>query len=176
MTRATSAGAFLLCLGLTVACGRRNDNEAHIDLEESATIPVQATGCLTAAGDQFVLIDLERAAAATGQKLKGVAPFPETETYQLVGNTDELRRHVGRRIRVYGDADPARVAEVLQLEAPGRSPAVGTSGTASEAEAPRQDAGTPQVTTQTRTRFEMARLRVLQVSPTGDPCAAELRR
>jgi hypothetical protein len=84
----------------------------------------------------------------------------ETELYQLVGNEDELRRHVGREVRVTGDAAPAQVADVRQI-APGT--AVGTSGdTEPEAE----------VRTEARARIETRQLRVSAVSPTGDECAA----
>jgi hypothetical protein len=104
------------------------------------------TGCLTASADRFVLTALDQKAAT-----------PTTETYQLKGAQDaELQKYVNREVRVVGEADAAKVADVRDLP----STTVGTGGTSAE------------VKTQEATRFEVRTLTVSSVTPTGDPCPA----
>jgi hypothetical protein len=134
MKRASMAGVFALCLGLTVACGGNKD-EADIaerdpkvgDRGDGRPMAITETGCLTAQGDRFVLTALESAAAAgTAKPEPGAAGSqkpgqgaaesrsadaqPTTESYQLIGNEDELRPLVGKQVRVSGEADPPKVA------------------------------------------------------------------
>ena len=158
MKRAPVAAVCALGLGLSIACGAdRNDATEEQKSVEGRSRPVEVTGCLTARGDQFVVTDLEREGQA-----------PTTETYQLIGNEDELRPHVGKQVRIVGEADPQQVAEVR--EATPAAPAGGTTGTAGQA-----PGGQPKVSTETSTRMEVAKLRVQSVTPSGATCAAEAK-
>jgi hypothetical protein len=157
MKRFGMLGVWGLCLGLAVGCGGGTDNrpadEARDDddIDIADTTTVVETGCLTAAGDRFVLTALEKGGAV------------QTELYQLVGSGDELRKHVGREVSVTGVAEPAQVAELRDS-----SPATPT-GTAGA------DGNRPQVQTQTQTRLETRRMRVATVTATGDDCAEDRR-
>jgi hypothetical protein len=158
MMRVGWLGALGVCAGLTLACGGnpdagQNDPDDDIDIEQTAV--VNETGCLTASGGRYVLTALETGGNAA------------TEMYQLVGNEDELRRHVGREVRVTGDAEPSQVAE-LRDSAPSGS--VGTAGS-NQTSAPAAG-DEAQVRTETSTRLETRQLRVATVTPTGDECPA----
>jgi hypothetical protein len=192
MKRASMAGVFALCLGLTVACGGNKD-EADIaerdpkvgDRGDGRPMAITETGCLTAQGDRFVLTALESAAAAgTAKPEPGAAGSqkpgqgaaesrsadaqPTTESYQLIGNEDELRPLVGKQVRVSGEADPPKVAEVRETTPP--SAASGATGTAGQAEPAKP--GEPQVSTATETRLEVTQLRVQTIAATGAACTA----
>jgi hypothetical protein len=150
MRRIAALGVCGLCLSLSIACDRTaaERDEARDDkIDMADTTVVTESGCLTASGGRYVLTALETGAGAT-------------EMYQLVGNEDELRKHVGREVRVTGDAEPAVVADVRETTA---AAPVGTSGNAGSAEA--------QVQTEARTRLETRKMRVGTVAPTGDECA-----
>jgi hypothetical protein len=121
--------------------------------------PVIETGCLTGDGDRFVLTELQSAADASGG---ATAARTTTATYQLIGNEDELRKHVGREVRISGEAPPPQVAEL-------RESTPGTAGTTGE------QSGQARVNTATQTRLEVAQLRVQSVTPTGDDCAESTR-
>jgi hypothetical protein len=145
-------GILAMCVGFA-ACGRDRTGVPGDDkAAEVRPVAVTETGCLTARGDQFVLTDLERG--------EGEAT---TDTFQLVGKDEELRPHVGKQVRVTGDADAPRVA-VVQESTPPRQNASpqGTTGTAD-----------PKVSTQSETRVETRELKVSSVVPTGSSCAAE---
>jgi hypothetical protein len=158
MKRLGMLGAWGFCVGLAIGCGGRSDNRAadeardNDDIDIADTTTLTETGCLTAAGDRFVLTALEGGGGA-----------PQTELYQLVGSGDELRKHVGREVSVTGVAEPAQVAELRES-----SPATPT-GTAGA------DGDRPQVQTQTQTRLETRRMRVATVTATGDECVADRR-
>ena len=168
MKRATSFGVMALCAAMTIACGnnrtaQNNDNtganaSAAAALKDNAKdrpAPVDVQGCLTASGDRFVLTTLHSESA------------PTTETYQLIAaGTDDLRKYVGQEVRVTGEADRARVADVRELT-PAAPPqqGVGTSGNAAP-----PDANGPKVTTESNTHFEVRRLRVSSVTAAGGAC------
>jgi hypothetical protein len=161
MIRAGWFGAIGLCAGLTLACGgdpeaQRNDPNDDIDIEQTTT--VSETGCLTASGDRFVLTALEAGGNSS------------TELYQLIGNTDELRQHVGREVRVTGDAEPSQVAELRDSAV---SAPAGTAGSGDNSAPADRDA---QVRTETSTRLETRQLRVATVMPTGDDCPTSTTR
>ena len=125
-----------------------------ISLSAACGRPSQATavtevGCVTASGNNYVLTSLE-----PGER-------PATELYQLVGNAAELQEHVGREVLITGEADPARIAEVRET-APAAP--VGTAGSSGNADA--------QVRTESQVRIEARKLRVLEVTATGDECPA----
>jgi len=117
--------------------------------------PTTATGCLTASGGRYVVTVLDQS-----------TPVPTTTTYQLTsGATNDLQQNVNREVRVAGEADAPRVADVR--EAP--TPAVGTSGQDTHASDQQPQ---PRVSTQESMRFVVRDLKVLSVTPTGDPCPA----
>jgi hypothetical protein len=155
MSRITLLGTWTICATLALACESTSRTDAereqgrNIDIAEA--VRISETGCLTASGNRYALTALE-----TG----GIA---ETELYQLIGQEDELRQHVGREVRVVGDAEPPQIADVREI-----SPATpaGTSGA---------EGDQPQVQTQTQTRLETRRLRVTSVTPTGDECESATR-
>jgi hypothetical protein len=130
-------GTCLLCASLGFGCARANQSTA-----------VTEVGCVTASADRFVLTSLE-----SGDR-------PATEVYQLLGTSEELRKHVGREVLVTGEAQPAGIAELRETTP---STPVGTSGA---------NEGTPQVRTESQVRLETRQLRVLTVTPTGDDCEA----
>jgi hypothetical protein len=137
-------GILSVCVGF-VGCG---GDEKTVEVRPTAVTEV---GCLTARGDQFVLTDLERGEGET-----------TTDTFQLAGNDAELRQHVGKQVRVTGEAEEPRVAVVQEsTPAPPETPR-GTTGR-----------GDPKVSTQSETRLETRRLSVSSVEPTGASCAAE---
>jgi hypothetical protein len=165
MKPTTTAGVVAMCFGLA-ACGRA-DREAR-DTAENKPTSVTETGCLTARGDQFVLTDL--------QPTSGVKA--ETQSFQLVGMDDELRQHVGKTVRVAGVAEGGEVAVVREsTPSPDPNQPAGTSGQAPKPTAvPKSPGqGDAQVSTQTETQFEVRKLRVESVTPTGDSCAAETK-
>jgi hypothetical protein len=153
-----SMGVLALCLGIA-GCGGGDRNEEGRDSAGSggtdvSPVPVTETGCLTARGGQFVLTDLDRGASD-----------PTTETYQLIGNEEELRQHVGKQVRVNGEAEPPKVATVQEsTPTPPDSAARGTTGMGETG---------PKVSTQAETRLEVRKLTVSSVQPTGESCAAE---
>ncbi len=180
MNGAIRAGALALCLGLAAGCGGGNDESAIAEQKPDVTgrgndAPslVSATGCLTASGDQFVLTELEQGTAgaqAPGQQGGAGAAAgaqPTTESYQLIGNEDELRKLVGRQVQVSGAAEPPKVAEVRETT-PATEPgnATGTSGAPEPAKP-----GEPQVATSTQTRLEVTQLRIDTITDTGQACA-----
>jgi hypothetical protein len=89
---------------------------------------------------------------------------PSTEAFRLEGNESELRPHIGQRIRITGDAEPAKVAVVRESTPPSESAPAGTSGS-----------GEPTVRTETETRVEVRNLKVASIEPTGQSCAAEVK-
>ena len=99
----------------------------------SKRVGVSETGCLIASGDRFVLAALEPGGR------------PSTELYQLIGADDDLRKNVGREVRVTGMAEPAHVAEVREITP---STPAGTAGSADSSSTQ------PQVRTEVDTRLE----------------------
>jgi hypothetical protein len=165
MTLSARLGAAVACAALLAACGtgaRSAEDKAANSASAGNPLlnsdarpqPITATGCLTASGDRFVVTALDETPAV-----------PTTTTYQLSGgDSEQLRAQVNREVRVAGEADPPKVADVR--DAP--TPAVGTSGgDAGHAAAPGTE---PRVKTQETMRFAVRNLKVLSVTPTGDPC------
>ena len=155
MKRASVLGILTMCLGV-VGCGgnRDRDNTGATGDDKTAEVrPIAVTemGCLTARGEQFVLTDLERG--------EGEAT---TDTFQLVGDNDELRQHIGKQVRVTGEAEAPRVAVIQESTPPADARPQGTAGSSD-----------PRVSTQSETRVETRKLTVSSVQPTGASCAAE---
>ena len=156
--------AAVVCLGLAAACGggdraamteRENTpaTNAAVETDEPTGRPValSVTGCLTAADGRYVLTEL------SGDRQ------PTTEAYQLTNADEQLRPHVGKQVRVNGEAEPARVAEVR--ESTPTTPAT-PAGTAGQQTTTNQ----PAVSTETRTRLETRTMSVTSVTPTGQDC------
>lgn len=174
--KASNVLAGLLCISLTMACGDRGRGDETSGVVTTTDKPrgeltgdremMTVTGCLTEAGGRFVLTQLEQAPDGQRRRTAGTesaAGGPTTETYELIDLEDELRAHVGKQVTVYGQADETRVAELRGLDPP-----AGATGTAG------RQSGRPraQVDTESRTRVEMRRLRILSVTPAGGLCAA----
>ena len=154
MIRRPAVIAIVLSSGLAIAAC---DHGRATDMDN----PVVVTGCLTGSGDRFVLTELERSDAAT------TVAAPATETYQLVGEEDELRPHVGKQVTFTGRSDTTQVAIVRESSPAAAAPA-GTAG--SEGAAPSGQGSTPKITAQSETRVEVAKLKVASVKSTGEPC------
>jgi hypothetical protein len=123
-------------------------------------------GCLTASDDRFVLTELEggvpgpRVAQRSGER-PWAEPEPTTEAYRLVGMEDDLRRLVGRRVAVTGEAEPEKVVDLRRSSPPVRQdplPEVGTSGL------------DPKISTVGTARIEISDLQVRSAVSTGDSC------
>ena len=169
MKRLNGLSAAVACLGLVAACGggdREVDLErdtttganAQVETEESTgrPVPITVTGCLSSAEGRYVLTELEPLNEAPGG-----APRATTETYQLTNADEQLSQHVGKRVRINGEAEPARIAEVRE-STPSTPAAAGTSG--------QQTPNQPAFSTETHTRLEMRRMSVMSVMPTGEDC------
>lgn len=188
MKRVSMFTALALCAGMTLACG--GDDRAEIAEQEPEVIAdddgptrvVNVTGCLTASGDRFVLTELEQGTAdpnASGgsEASRGQSPSQAqpsqaqagaqstTESYQLIGQDEQLRGLVGQRVRVTGEADAPRVAEIRES-----SPPTAASGTSGQQETRPAKPGEPQVSTLQQTRLEVTQLAVTSVTGTGEAC------
>jgi hypothetical protein len=173
MKRWNGVSAAVACLALTVACGGGNREENVSTEREGAAADNQAvtdertggppevmtvTGCLSSAEGRYVLTQLESGgtAAAPGEAT--------TETYQLTNADEKLREHVGKQVRVNGEAEAARIAEVRETTPPAPATATGTAGN--------QSGNEPTVSSETQTRLELRRMSVMSVMPTGEDCPA----
>ena len=156
----TTLSAVGVCLMVTVGCGRTEERAA---LEEPATVQdrdsnapaktMTVDGCLTAAGDRFVLTQLDKGVAG------GEA---ETETYRLVGMEEQLRPLVGQHVEVTGTAEAEQVVDIRESSPP---PATAPGGQ------PRGTSGAePQVSTVQSTQLAVSDLRVSSVRGRGDQC------
>jgi hypothetical protein len=172
MNRFHTFSAAIVCVAVAAGCGGGNrettderertpaTNNAAVETDEPTgrPAPISVTGCLTAAEGRFVLTEL-----SGDTKTPGGGGQPTTETYQLTNADEQLRPHVGKQVRVNGEAEPARVAEVR--ESSPAAPAT-PAGTAGQLSATNQ----PTVSTETRTRLETRRMSVTSVTPTGQDC------
>ena len=170
MKRLQRLSAAVVGLGLIAACGggnreatdRENTTVANAPVETDEPTgrpaPMSVMGCLTAAEGRYVLTEL------TGDtKAPGGPAQPTTETYQLTNADEMLQPHVGKQVRVTGEAEPARVAEVRETTPSAPAAPAGTAGQ-------QGTANQPAVSTETRTRLETRRMSVTSVTPTGDNC------
>jgi len=187
MRRASIFGVWAACAALTVACGgsRATEKNENTAANESAArlpggspserpAPIEVRGCLTAAGDRFVLTALQAAAPEdkAGNSAPAAAATPTTETYQLIAaKTDDLQKYVGQQVRVTGEAEPARVAEIRESTT-ATPPGERTVGTAGAQNAGKSDAAQPKVSTEEKTRLETSKLRVSSVTASGGACPA----
>jgi hypothetical protein len=136
---------------------------------------VGVEGCLTASGDDLVLTRLTSSGngSQTNQPDTGTTtglPAPQaTQMFTLKGMEDELRPHVGRQVRVRGEAHAPEVAVLRQRESP--APA-GPAGTTPSADANGSAGNQAQVTTMQKTRFEATELTVRAVTPLNRSCEA----
>jgi len=153
MKHATRYGLPVLCLSLSIACGgdpaEPEEFDQEIDIAEAQAIV--ETGCLTSSDGRYVLTALEPAGP--------ISATPATELYALLGDDDELRGLVGREVRVTGAAEPAQVAEVVELSPPAP---LGTSGAEPKT----------RIEAQAETRLETREMRVATITATGGTCPA----
>lgn len=149
------------------ACNRADDRaaqqEAAIEARDGGASgdEVTVTGCLTAAADgNAYALTAARTALTSGAMHSGTGETP-TYTYELMGNTGELKEHVGRQVEVTGRVDPDRrdrenVDEKEKTELP---------------ETPSGDRNvTPAIETETEMRINVRRLEVRSVTETGRAC------
>jgi len=174
MFRVSAFLALGLSLALTGACNRaeRADRDDDSPLEPAPTVlgdrnpvrpsPVTVEGCLTASGDRFVLTQLTHDAAA-----EPGASQPGTEAYRLVGMEDELRPHVGKRVRITGEAEPEQVVDVRQSSPPADANPAGTAGSPRTPQRPEAEVETTETA-----RIEINDLQVRSVSATSEACVA----
>jgi hypothetical protein len=132
MKQGRVAAAFVVSLGLPVACGPPEGNASNGgNILRALPAPVSVTGCLTASGDRVLLTALApgEASEQLGRR-KGERPYPVTEVYELTGANEKLRKYIGWHVRVHGEAPPPAVAIVREHSpAVAASPvAVGTAG------------------------------------------------
>ena len=147
-----------LIQGLAAACvlaacaACDNDPKEVPPLETQTVTPPQATaipervqGCLRAgeAGSTFVLT-----ASAADTRL-------DAATYQLLGQPDALRPHVGKRVEVTGTIVLEQTAQSRGATMPAEDRAKGTSGTP---------------TVQSTTEVQVKRLQVSGVTPVSGDC------
>jgi hypothetical protein len=143
------------CLLGTAGCGQ-------------AAVPetlVTEVGCLSGSGDEFVLTDLDAIGPGT--------PRPITEAFLLSGSDRELKAQVGRRVRVTGEADPAKVVNVRVLQPMVRVRRANTVVVNDRTDAPSPGSGEhlePKVGVGQQLRLEVRHLQVRSVEPTGDEC------
>jgi hypothetical protein len=170
MNRLHRLSAAIVCVGFAAACGGNNreptaehenttaatNAQSESDKPTGQSKPLSVTGCLTSADGRYVLTelagDVESPAGST------------TEAYQLTNADQKLRPHIGKQVRVTGEAEPARVAEVRESTPLTPAPA----GTAGQQTTTNQAA----VSTETRTRLETRRMSVMSVTATGQDCPA----
>ena len=138
MTR-TSWLSTLICIsGVAVGCSNPD--------------AIVAEGCLMQSGDRFVLTDLSPSDSRTAPSSTAT-----TTAYELVGDDDELRQHVGKQVGIIGEAEESTVAEIREITPD--TPAA-TSG----------DAGVPEVETSSQMRVAARKVNVSSVTATGQAC------
>jgi hypothetical protein len=136
----------------------------------SRVVTIIQDGCVTAAGNQFVLTALQRGEAQPSLQrgTSGGRPNPTTEAYVLVGADEQLRKLVGRRARIAGEADAAEIADLREVSplvrTRGEDGAVGTTGT------------TTAIGSGSYLRLQIHRVRVLSANATGDECGSLVAR
>ena len=145
--RAIAFVALSACVvaSVTTACGQT----------EVLPALIVETGCVTSVGEEVILTDLE------GTGPRSSEPGPVTEAYVLTGALDELKQHVGYRVRLTGEAPPASVVEYRLFQ-----PMVRARPTAQTAAENLE----PKVGLSHQLRIEVRRLLVRSVDPTGEEC------
>jgi hypothetical protein len=122
---------------------------------------LRVEGCLTAEGDELVLTQLTPAGDVERTAAEEVPRAQATELYRLIGNDDELRPHVGQRVRVVGEAESPDVA-IVRKKSPAGPAQGGTDGQVADAD--------PRVSTMQKIRFEATDLEVRTVTALNEPC------
>lgn len=153
MNRTMLMSSCIAAVALSVACSRdaaQADKKNIVDLAThpapaGSIAPVEVVGCLSAAGNRFVLTHADKDDA-------------KTIAYQLVNADDKLTALVGREVRVTGEAQPTQRAETRAVTPP--QPAATSGKSATDAK----------VTTVEETKVDMQKLSVASVAPTGDNC------
>lgn len=128
--------------------------------DTNATGPeISVTGCLTASidGTSYALTPTDSASTAASRSMQ--APGRETLTYELVGDSEDFRRHANTVVTARGreDSSVRRDAEVERTDEAEQRPAAGASAT-------------PTVETKEEVEVNVRRLQVASVVATGDTC------
>ena len=120
---------------------------------------ISITGCLTANidGRSYALTPSDTAGTQSERTLQ--APGRETVTYELVGNSDDFRRHANAVVTVRGreDASARREADVEREGKAEHPPAAGTKDT-------------PTVETKEEVEVNVRRLHADSVVASGETC------
>ena len=137
-------------LAACVACDRDPKEVPALETQsvtppQAAATPERVQGCLRAgeAGGTFVLT-----ASAADTHMAAA-------TYQLMGDAEALRPHVGKRVEVTGTIVMEQTAQSRGATMPAEDRAKGTSGTP---------------TVQSTTEVELKRLQVSGVTPVSGDC------
>jgi hypothetical protein len=173
-TRMYVAGVLSTAALAAVGCGRHDapdgDDPAPASAEQAGQQAPEAgmpkhgqdltiTGCLTANidGRSYALTPTDTPATPSSRSLQ--VPGRETLTYELIGNPDDLRRHVNTVVTARGRAsatDP-REAEMERQNESQQRPAAGTRDT-------------PTVETKEEVDINVRRLHVASVTGSGEAC------
>ena len=167
------AFAIVVAVGIAgAACSRpKSEPAAGGQIGDNKLVNPKITmvrGCLTGNVDQFVLTSLERTAPAGNNTDRQPAPSESvaaTESYRLIGMSDQLKGLVGQRVEVSGDSEPEQVVDMVSAtpaNPPASAPTGGAVGTTGDQ---------PKVSTASRARVEIHDLRVQSVTALGDKCA-----
>lgn len=120
---------------------------------------ISVTGCLTAnlEGTSYALTPSDTATSPTERAIQ--LPGRQTITYELVGNSEDFRRHANTVVTARGreDASVRREADVERTEEAEQRPAPGTSDT-------------PSVETTEEVGVNVRRLDVVSVVASGENC------
>jgi hypothetical protein len=148
-------------LGTGACSGRDDDSKPAIAGDPVSGDYMTVTGCLSGASDRgaFVLT-ADRNALTSGALHSGSGEVP-TYTYELVGGSEELASHVGKKVAVKGRLDDDRDDE-LDKEVKSKTELPPTrSG---------DDVVTPAIRTKEELEIQVRRLRVESITPTGSAC------
>jgi hypothetical protein len=167
-------------LGLVFAIACLGGDQQNV-LEDRPTVrgdenlvgprPIIVKGCLTAAGDRFVLTELDpgargpRVAEREGSRPAAEAE-PTTENYRLVGMEEQLRPLVGHLVEITGASELEQVVEVHESSPPMKPKNQGAAATSGRE---------PRVSTVQTTRLEISDLQVNSVQSTGERCVGSRR-
>jgi hypothetical protein len=179
MKRAHLMMAVLVTFGLTAACGpgdrrepadgigvtttqetdRRTDTGITGDPAMTQARQITATGCVIEQNNQLMLTQVD---AATGVER-------QPTSFQLVGQTEDVRRHVGQRVQVMGQT-MHHTAQMGQPGQPGQPGAPGAQADARDTTAPGADRGPVGTTGEPGQMAGAETLQVSSITPVAGQC------
>jgi hypothetical protein len=122
---------------------------------------ITEVGCVTASGGDFILTDLEPVEPNSPETQ------PTTDAYLLTGADTQLKPLAGRRVLVTGEADPAHVTEIRELQPMVRASHDQDEDGPTGSQASSQ---TPKIGVTQQIRLEVSRLKVMAVDPRDTAC------